>query len=217
MNNLIYIKRILITIFMVISVILFIVYYFSKKEAKEDIYPVILDGAIWENEINLEKFSELQKEEYWIENPSQIKLNDFNFEDMKNLGNIFGMWYCIGFDKGLYGEISNVAFELKIPEYGKNNFMYYTISSEHPFDGFLIEENGDGAYQIVLFGATRDKSNSEIRELVQDVVINLYIQYEDGKQEIKPMKFGDSVTCIDYFTNEKPMDILVESTEKAME
>lgn len=195
---------------MLISMVLFTYHNVSTNQKKEDIYPSLLDGCIWENEINLDKFMEYQTETYWIENSTLRKFNNFNFKKVDELGKIFGMWYRIGFDKKLYEKISDVSFELEMPDSGKENFMYYCVSSEHPFDGFLIEDNGDGAYQIVMIGATRDKSYKEIEDMAQSVVINLKIQYYDGRIETRPMKFDKAITKVDSSKKGETLDILVK-------
>ncbi|MDE7157599.1 MAG: hypothetical protein K2O02_06570 [Lachnospiraceae bacterium] len=87
----------------------------------------------------------------------------------------------------------------EIPERGKNNFIYYRVSDSRPFEGIYLDENGNGSSKIILCGVTREKTAEEIRQLGQEIIIHLNIQYADGKKETKQMTFGNDVTDLNLY------------------
>ncbi len=109
------------------------------------------------------------------------------------------MWCCIRFDKKLNETITEVSMDWEIPERGKNNFIYYRVSDSRPFEGIYLDENGNGSSKIILCGVTREKTAEEIRQLGQEIIIHLNIQYADGKKETKQMTFGNDVTDLNLY------------------
>ncbi len=194
-------KRVFITLVLVIFIVMFFCYKIFWDREKKEIYCESLMAHIYDNEINLERFAELQEQSYWTTHMNYKKFEDFDFKSMGNLGNIFEVWYCIGFDKSLNGKIKEIASKVELPEEAKDNLMYYFTDGEQPFEGFRLEENGDGTYLVFMYGVTRNKNMEEIKDLFQNITIQLYIQYEDGNTETKPIKFKMNQINIDITSN----------------
>lgn len=198
-------KRILITLtLLIVVVILSCLNLFDEK--KEDIYSDVININIGKCEIDLEKLADLEGDTYWLDNPDYIKCSKFDYTDTKELGDFFSACCCVGFDKKLIGKIVEVSMDWEVPENGQNNFIYYWICNNQPFEGMFLEENGDGTCKMILKGVTRNKTYEEMKQLAQNIVIILKIQYEDGVTETKRMTFGEDIINVAPYYSEKYLD-----------
>ncbi len=206
-------KRIIFILIFTIIIAILLAFKFFLNEKKENIYFYSFTSYIYDNEINLENFSKFQQADYWTQHSGYKRFESFDFSKTDNLGQIFDFCYCIGFDKSLNGKVKEVASELEIPEEAKENLMYYSIDDE-PFEGYRVKENGDGTYLIYVCGATRKKNFDEIKTLIQGITIHLYIQYEDGTIETKPMKVKRSQIELESTINNVDSILIEKETDE---
>ncbi len=199
MSKIILKKRFFLTLILLFLAFLLCYHLFFKSQKKEEIYSELLNISIWENEIDKDKLLDLEGDKFWTENSDCIKCQEFDYKDTKDFGRFFMMWCCIRFDKKLNETITEVSMDWEIPERGKNNFIYYRVSDSRPFEGIYLDENGNGSSKIILCGVTREKTAEEIRQLGQEIIIHLNIQYADGKKETKQMTFGNDVTDLNLY------------------
>ncbi|MCI8668740.1 MAG: hypothetical protein HFI34_04345 [Lachnospiraceae bacterium] len=217
MHKVILKKRILVTGILLIT--LFVFYYsFYRKKEKEDIYPDIINFNIAECEIDLERLADLESDTFWQNKSDYIKCPEFDYKDTKELGDFFTACCSVGFNKKLHGKITEVSMEWDIPEEGKNNFIYYWICNDQPFEGMYLEENGDGNCRMIWKGVTRNKTYEEIRQLAKKVVVHLNIQYVDGTKETKKITFGDELIDVrPYYDESYLSDYIVKKNNTTEE
>ncbi|MDE7157601.1 MAG: hypothetical protein K2O02_06580 [Lachnospiraceae bacterium] len=201
MHKLILKKRIIVSAILLIIAVAIYFSYFRKKE-KEDIYPDQIYFNIAECEIDLEKLADLEGDVFWQEHGEYIKCPDFDYKDTEELGDFFTAYCCVGFNKKLYGKITEVGMEWEIPKEGENNFIYYRICNERPFEGMFLKDDGDGHCRMIWKGVTRNKTYEEIRQMAKEAVIHLNIQYADGTQETKRVTFSDKIIYVEPYYNE---------------
>lgn len=207
-------KRIMITAVLLIIALAFYFSYFRKEE-KEDIYPVIINFDIAECEIDIEKLADLEGDIFWQNDSDSIKCPDFDYKDTKELGDFFTACCTVGFNKNLHGKIKEVGLEWDIPEEGKNNFIYFRICNDQPFEGMYLEKNGDGNCRMIWKGVTRNKTYEEIEQMLKKVVVRLNIQYVDGTKETKQITFGDKeIEVGPYFDESYQDEYIVKKKDK---
>lgn len=216
MNKIISKKRFLVTVSLFIIILVFYNNIFRKK-VKEDIYPYIFNIDIAECEIDLEKLEDLEGDIFWKDNENYIKCPDFDYKDTTELGNYFCACCSIGFNKKLHGKITEVSMEWEIPEEGKNNFLYYWICNNQPFEGMYLEENGDGKCRMILEGVTRNKTYEEIEQMAKKVVVYLNIQYVDGVKETKQIAFGNKEIEVGPYCDESYWDEYIVKKENTVD
>lgn len=205
-------KRKILILILAVGIVSFLGYKFWGNKENEKIYCASVTSFIYDNEINMEKFVNFQQPDYWLEKKEYRKFEFFDFNKTENLGQVFNLWYCVGFHKSLNGKIREVASELEITENAKENLMYYSTDGEQPFEGYRVEENGDGTYLIYICGVSRDKNIDDIKFFLQEITIHLYIQYEDGSTETKIMKINKNQIKLELVTdNSDPL--LIEKEE----
>ena len=209
-------KRILVTTILLITLSAFYYSFFMKKEI-EDIYPDTIYFCIAECEIDLDKLADLEGDVFWQENADYIKCPNFDYKDTAELGDFFTGYCCVGFNKKLQGKVTEVSMEWEIPEEGKNNFIYYWICNDQPFEGMFIKDDGDGHCRMIWKGVTRNKTYEEIRQLAKEVVVNLNIQYADGTKEIKQITFGDKIIEVGPYFNESYWSEYIVKKENTVE
>ncbi len=218
MYKIIFKKRILVSVFFLMILFIFYYIFFDKKE-NEDIYPDMINFNIAECEIDLEKLAELENDTFWLNHADYIKCPDFNYKETMELGDFFTAYCCVGFNKKLNGKITEVSMEWEIPKEGKNNFIYYRICNDRPFEGMYLKDNGDGHCRMIWKGVTRNKTDEEIIQMAKEVVIYLNIQYEDGRKETKQMTFEDNLIYVEPYYNENYLSEYIvkkKSTEESI-
>lgn len=171
-----------------IIVIAGIIWYFQKpyKVYENRVRVDVYDYDVTDKQIDI-----LSKEEFWSAQDHYTKFAEVE-SGKKNYGKLIEIVYNFAIEKKKLSGQCEAGYELIVDdEYKKYFFMSYGFPDE-PFDSEFKESTTKSVYIISVYGITRDKSVDELKKIIQDSQVKLYITDSVGRKQTETISLKES-------------------------